>query len=508
MRITAQDADALGSRRRGRVREAPRLDRGGRASRARWSTRSSAPRASSTPTGSTTSCSAGWAARRSRPRSSPAPTASTLTVLDSTDPGQVLAALRRPPRDRPPSWSRRSRARRSRPTARSACLRAGVPRRRHRPDRAHRRRDRPRLAARRVGARRRLPRVQRRPERRRPLLGADRLRPRAVRLAGVDIAELLDEAEAIDARARRRRPRTRPGARRGDRRDPPLRDKLGSSPTARTSSGFGDWAEQLIAESTGKQGTGLLPVVLDTDAPELDARPARPPGRPSRRRRRRPDLRATTTPGDPGRRGTLGAQLLVWEYATAVAGRLLGINPFDQPDVESAKIAARGLLDARPEPEPAAFVDGRHRGARHARGHRRVERPRGRRRRAARGAARRRLLSVQAYVDRLAHPELPRSATARRALGRPVTFGWGPRFLHSTGQFHKGGPADRRVPADHSSAGRRTSRSRSGRSPSASSSQAQAAGDASVLADHGRPVLTLTLDRPAANVAALLDAVG
>ena len=44
--------------------------------------------------------------------------------------------------------------------------------------------------------------------------------------------------------------------------------------------------------------------------------------------------------------GSLGAQLLVWEYATAVAGRLLGINPFDQPDVESAKIAARGLLDA------------------------------------------------------------------------------------------------------------------------------------------------------------------
>jgi glucose-6-phosphate isomerase len=47
---------------------------------------------------------------------------------------------------------------------------------------------------------------------------------------------------------------------------------------------------------------------------------------------------------------------LVWEYATSVAGRLLGINPFDQPDVESAKIAARALLDNRPEPTPALFV--------------------------------------------------------------------------------------------------------------------------------------------------------
>src|SRR5690606_23465933 len=54
--------------------------------------------------------------------------------------------------------------------------------------------------------------------------------------------------------------------------------------------------------------------------------------------------------------GSLGGQLLVWEYATVVAGRLLGINPFDQPDVESAKIAARGLLDARPEPSPALFT--------------------------------------------------------------------------------------------------------------------------------------------------------
>ena len=51
--------------------------------------------------------------------------------------------------------------------------------------------------------------------------------------------------------------------------------------------------------------------------------------------------------------GSLGGQILVWEYATAVAGRLLAIDPFNQPDVESAKVAARALLDARPEPNPA-----------------------------------------------------------------------------------------------------------------------------------------------------------
>ena len=56
--------------------------------------------------------------------------------------------------------------------------------------------------------------------------------------------------------------------------------------------------------------------------------------------------------------GSLGGQMLLWETATAVAGYLLGINPFDQPDVESAKKAARGLLDAQPEPEAAAFTDG------------------------------------------------------------------------------------------------------------------------------------------------------
>src|SRR5690606_16121165 len=125
-----------------------------------------------------------------------------------------------------------------------------------------------------------------------------------------------------------------------------------------------------------------------------------------------------------------------------VAGRILGINPFDQPDVESAKIATRGLLESQPEPTPAAFVQSgiEVRGSQDVvTGVTTIE------------AAVQTLLesipgdgyvSIQAYLDRIAFPELEllRDRLAART-SRPVTFGWGPRFLHSTGQFHKGGPA-------------------------------------------------------------------
>ncbi|MBT2499942.1 glucose-6-phosphate isomerase [Agromyces sp. ISL-38] len=327
-------------------------------------------------------------------------------------------------------------------------------------------------------------------------------------LAGVDIAELLDEAETIElslAVDTEDNPGLVLGAAMAA--TAPLRDKLGIISDGTHIVGFADWAEQLIAESTGKNGTGILPVVLDVDAPELGAD--------------LPDLQVVRLVRDAGDHvfghdntgeirvsGTLGAQLLVWEYATVVAGRILGINPFDQPDVESAKIAARGLLDSRPEPAPAAFVaDGIE-----VRGTPEVigaasdlvsaidvlleELP-------ANG-----YISVQAYVDRVAHPELARLRDALAARsGRPVTFGWGPRFLHSTGQFHKGGPAvgvflqitqaaadDLEIPERPFTFGQLIA--------------AQASGDASVLAEHGRPVLTLTLTEPQANIATLFDAVG
>ncbi|MCU1403116.1 MAG: glucose-6-phosphate isomerase [Microbacteriaceae bacterium] len=324
-------------------------------------------------------------------------------------------------------------------------------------------------------------------------------------LAGVDIAALLEEASSVSGRLavdRADNPGLVLGAAIAGTR--PLKDKLGIVSDGTYIVGFADWAEQLIAESTGKLGKGILPVVLDVNSAELSED--------------LPDLqivrlvesaRATeeVEEGEIEISGTLGAQILVWEYAVAVAGRLLGINPFDQPDVESAKIATRGLLDSRPEPAPAAFVaDGIEvRGtADVVAGIDTV------------GAAIDALLaklgpdgyvSIQAYVDRVANPELAQLRDLMAAkCGRPVTFGWGPRFLHSTGQFHKGGPAvgvflqltatesvDLEIPDRPFTFGQLI--------------QAQAAGDASVLAEHGRPVLTLTLTDVAKNIRSIAAAL-
>ncbi|MBC7518041.1 MAG: glucose-6-phosphate isomerase [Microbacteriaceae bacterium] len=321
-------------------------------------------------------------------------------------------------------------------------------------------------------------------------------------LAGADIAGLLADAESVALRLALDTP-DNPGlilaaAIAGTL---PLKDKLGIVSDGTYIVGFADWAEQLIAESTGKLGRGLLPVVLETASPEITEQLA-----DMQIVRLVHNRRATehVADGEIEISGTLGAQILVWEFATAVAGRLLGINPFDQPDVESAKIATRGLLDSRPEPAPAAFVaDG-------------VE---------VRGTALGEsdtlrsaidalletvgpdgYLSIQAYLNRLAFGELAglRDILAERT-GRPVTFGWGPRFLHSTGQFHKGGPAvgvflqltaiepiDLDIPDRPFTFGELI--------------QAQAAGDASVLAEQGRPVLTLTLTDPANTVATVMSA--
>ena len=265
------------------------------------------------------------------------------------------------------------------------------------------------------------------------------------------------------------------------------RDKLLLDGTGSELAGFGDWAEQLVAESTGKQGTGVLPVVVADGAPEL-RRPAE-------------DVHVVRLAGPAPADGTLvtgplGAQLVTWEYAVAVAGRLLGINPFDQPDVESAKSAARGLLERTPPPEPAALVDG----AVEVRGTPGlldgVTDLGGAVERLLDQVPQRGYLAVMAYLDRhrdIALAEV-RTPLATRCE-RPVTFGWGPRFLHSTGQYHKGGPPvgaflqvtgavsrDLPVPGRPFTYGDLVS--------------AQAAGDARVLAEHGRPVLRLHLRAP------------
>ncbi|MBJ7528085.1 MAG: glucose-6-phosphate isomerase [Nocardioides sp.] len=320
-------------------------------------------------------------------------------------------------------------------------------------------------------------------------------------LAGADIARLLDQAEAV-----------RPALEADGVDNPGLRlgallgaanlagaDKLVLADAGATYPGFGDWAEQLVAESTGKDGKGILPVVVGSVAA--------PNFSPSRADEVLvtfgPDAAAAEAARPASGWGAhvdagLGAQMLLWEYATAVAGRVIGINPFDQPDVESAKAAAREMLDGGGASPTPVFVDGpvsvyasegwlpegttTVAGAVEALlGH--LDGEHG-------------YVAVQAYLDRHRDAALAdvRDALAERT-GRPVTFGWGPRFLHSTGQYHKGGPdtgvyvqvtgdpvADLAVPDRPFTFHEFLT--------------AQAVGDGSVLADKGRPVLRLHVTGP------------
>ncbi len=313
-------------------------------------------------------------------------------------------------------------------------------------------------------------------------------------LAGVDIQAFLDEAEEA-AEILNEDSEDNIGLALGTALGGtnPLRNKIVIAEDGSGIVGFADWAEQLIAESTGKLGTGVLPVVAGPASPEATL------GAPDVLvvRLVAADADVQLGENEVAIAGGLATQMMVWEFATAVAGRLLGINPYDQPDVEAAKIAARGLLDAQPEPTPANFTDG----AIEVRGGQWLG-----------GAATAAeavsallaelgpdgYLNVQAYFDRLAYASLEGVRDELAAVtGRPVTFGWGPRFLHSTGQFHKGGPAigvflqvtaasatDLAIPDRPFTFGKLIS--------------AQAAGDAQVLSEHGRPVLRLHLtDRPA-----------
>ncbi|MGL4745644.1 MAG: glucose-6-phosphate isomerase [Dermatophilaceae bacterium] len=315
-------------------------------------------------------------------------------------------------------------------------------------------------------------------------------------LAGVDIETLLDDAEAV-ADVLASDDDANPGLRLGAAMagTEPRRDKLALCDDGSGVAGLGDWAEQLVAESTGKQGTGILPVVVGgADDPEV----RRPASDVTVARLVAPDMPDDAAAPAADRSevmvgGSLGAQLLLWEVATAVAGRLLGINPFDQPDVESAKQAARTVLGlgTRTSAEPDA-VDGAVEirrlggaGATTVEGaldalYAELDRDRG-------------YVALMAYLDRGADAAL--AAVRHRVAGytrRPTTFGWGPRFLHSTGQFHKGGPAngvyiqvtaapaaDLDIPGRDFTFGELVA--------------AQAAGDAQVLAEHGRPVLRLHL---------------
>jgi transaldolase/glucose-6-phosphate isomerase len=185
--------------------------------------------------------------------------------------------------------------------------------------------------------------------------------------------------------------------------------------------GLGAWIEQLIAESTGKDGTGIVPVVNE------------PVGQPEAYGPDRlfvaygdPDgLAALEARGDPVVRltaGGLGAEFFRWEFATAVAGAVLRIHPFDQPNVEEAKRATKEVLGAGGHEAPGTDGLGTLLGSLESRDY----------------------VAIQAFVDptRENAQVLERARLAIRDRHKvAVTVGFGPRFLHSTGQLHKGGPA-------------------------------------------------------------------
>ncbi len=209
------------------------------------------------------------------------------------------------------------------------------------------------------------------------------------------------------------------------------RDKLTLLTSRRTAS-FGLWVEQLIAESTGKNARGIVPVIGE------------PVGRPEHygddrlfvvvRYGPEPDphldraVEALIEAGQPlidyelWGLYDLGAELFRWQLATAVAGHVLGVHPFDQPDVEATKKETRRKLEQGDAAELPAVGDDLV---------------------AALAEGDPSYVALMAYAD--ASPQLEQALGKLRyrllaGRGLATTFGYGPRFLHSTGQLHKGGP--------------------------------------------------------------------
>jgi transaldolase/glucose-6-phosphate isomerase len=275
-------------------------------------------------------------------------------------------------------------------------------------------------------------------------------------LSGMDLAQMLARAEKMAGECGPdippdKNPAARLGAILGDMAKYG-RDKL-TFILSKEIAPFGDWVEQLIAESTGKEGTGILPVVGEPiGSPEIygndrlfvhmDLTSSKSGDAD------RIALSALETAGHPVLRFLLsdtydlGGQFFLWELATAVAGYRLGINPFDQPNVESAKVKAREMVKAYkekgalPAQTPSVSKDG--------------VQVFGRVNAASPGEALVQFLgqakdgdyiALQAFVPPTddnfeSLQELRLKLRYRTHLA--TTSGFGPRFLHSTGQLHKG----------------------------------------------------------------------
>ncbi|MDD8026921.1 MAG: glucose-6-phosphate isomerase [Acidobacteriota bacterium] len=307
-------------------------------------------------------------------------------------------------------------------------------------------------------------------------------------------------------------------------------DKLGLFLPPRLAS-LGAWIEQLLAESTGKEGRGILPlagrrpedetagdggIVGEAGVLPVFLEAAGDEGWASAKDRAIRSGRPCVFIRADGEAG-LGGQIFLWEFATAVAGRMLGVNPFDQPDVAfSKKRTTESLAEAVREGRiPMDSPDARNESESVWAGFT-VADAAGALRRFAAEAKTAGYVVFQAFL-----PPRPavRGALRRLALrfqaatGRPAAFDFGPRFLHSTGQLHKGDagrglfiqfsadhPADLAVPEY----------------PGASASafsfgtliDAQAAGDRRALIEKGRRILAVRFHTdPAAGLDRLADSL-
>ena len=271
---------------------------------------------------------------------------------------------------------------------------------------------------------------------------------------------------------------------------------------------FGLWVEQLIAESLGKEGKGVIPVTGeplapaekygqdrwfvylrtgwdDTDRTDREMSKIRSAGYPVL------ELRLTD-------HYDLGSEFFRWQFATAVAGSLLGVNPFDQPDVQGSKDNTDRVLDSyRREGALPVLAES------------------GSSAELINGARPSDYLSIMAFIEQTDETDLLlgriRSSVLER-YGIATTLGYGPRFLHSTGQLHKGGPSSglhlqltQSTPDD----GRADLEIPGAAYTFRTLSQAQALGDLSALASLGRRTARVSLGSdPAAGLDRILRELG
>jgi transaldolase / glucose-6-phosphate isomerase len=251
-------------------------------------------------------------------------------------------------------------------------------------------------------------------------------------------------------------------------------------------SSFGLWVEQLVAESTGKEGRGILPVagepLGDPDAYGDDRAFA------YLRNEDEPDAELdaaiealgreghpTTTGRIMGGASDLGRIFFFAEFATAVAGWALGINPFDQPNVQEAKDnTARILKEGLPEEEPGSLDE------------------------LLAGAAPPKYIAILGYAtpsEEFDGAVADLRVALRKRTKCATTFGYGPRYLHSTGQYHKGGPPNGLFIQLYQPASEDLEIPEAGYSFE-HLKNAQALGDMQTLRAHGLQVVRVEIDGP------------